>query len=110
MKLIVALIAAVCSINVMAGGTAAGTLHQIVTFPNAVVAVSTNGSRTSAAPACAAANPFQFAFDSSTATGKAQLAILLTAYASGKQVIIGGTGDCSVRGDAEALSYFYTND
>ena len=48
--------------------------------------------------------------NSTTAGGKAQLAGLRTAYASGRPVVIHGTEDCGVYPDSETINYFYTYD
>lgn len=48
-----------------------------------------------------------FAFDSSTETGKNTLAMVMAAKASGQEVVIGGTGTCTVKSTSEDLNYFY---
>lgn len=59
-------------------------------------------------PACAAnigGNMFQYDFDISTYGGRAELAVLLTAYATGATVWFAGTGTCSVESNMETLAY-----
>jgi hypothetical protein len=45
-----------------------------------------------------------WAFDSDTATGKSFLATLLTAQASGRDVIVYGTNDCNLRAGMESVA------
>ena len=59
-------------------------------------------------PACAAnigGNMFEYAIDGTTTAGRAQLAILLTAYATGATVWFAGTGTCTVSSNTETLAY-----
>jgi hypothetical protein len=86
-----------------------GTLTLPHFLSNGVVLVHSAGSRTNI-PSCAASQPSRFAFDSTTPSGKAQLAGLLTAFAAERPVVIVGTDDCSVYGDSETISYFYIED
>jgi hypothetical protein len=86
-----------------------GTLAAPHFMNDGVVLVYTSGSRTDI-PSCGAGQPGRFAFDSTTAAGKSQLAGILAAFSMGRQVIIVGTGNCSVYGDSEAISYFYIYD
>ena len=87
----------------------AGLLDTVIVWPGGQVMVSTSGTRASV-PSCGSSHPRQFAFDSTTAAGRAQLSVLLTAYASGKSVRIIGTALCDVVGDTETINYFYTVD
>lgn len=87
-----------------AGDALTGTLSQPHFMSDGYVVVSTSGTRSSV-PSCAATSPSRFAFDATTASGKAQLAGLLTAYASHLPVRILGTGDCAW--GSEKVSYFY---
>lgn len=82
-----------------------GSVHDVHFMQNGVVLVYTTGSRTTP-PSCSTVAG-RFAFDSTTAGGKSQLAGILTADAGGRQVIIVGTGDCGVYGDSETISHFY---
>ena len=91
-----------------AGSAAAGTLGTIHFFSDGTVLVSTSGTRTTP-PACAT-QLGRFAVNSATAGGKSQLAGLLAAYSTGKDVVILGTGDCGIYGDTESIDYFYTID
>lgn len=88
------------------GGSAGpGTLSGVHFLTGGIVIVHTSGTRTDI-PSCSW--PTRFAFDSTTAGGKSQLAGLMMAYAAGRQVVIYGTGACSVYGDSETISYFAT--
>lgn len=57
-------------------------------------------------PACSTV-PNSWAFSLTTPSGKAMYALLLTAYAQGKQVVVEGTGTCSAWGDSETPLYIY---
>lgn len=59
-------------------------------------------------PACAAnigGTMVQYALDNSTTGGRAELAVLLTAYATGATVWFGGTGTCTIDPVTENLGY-----
>jgi hypothetical protein len=68
---------------------------------------NTTGTRT-AAPSCAI-QP-RWVVDTSTLPGQAVVAALLSAYAMNKQIVVMGTGSCTVWGDTETVSYFYMID
>ena len=108
MKKFLMTIAALYSSISIAGSASQGTLNTVHFMGNGVVLALTTGTRTGV-PACANTQPTRFALDASTPAGKAQLAGLLTAYSSGKQVVIIGTGTCSSWGDTESIDYFYTS-
>ena len=63
-----------------------------------------SGSR-SAAPSCGAGLPARWAIDPKTPYGQSVWATLLSAYALHKQVVIIGSGACSVHGDTETVRY-----
>jgi hypothetical protein len=84
-----------------------GALANPHFMADGVILVYTNGNRTGSIPACGQGQPQRFALNSTTAAGKSQLAGLLAAHAAGKEVIIVGTGDCSVYSDSETINYFY---
>lgn len=54
-----------------------------------------------AKPACATSG--YWAVDTDTQQGKSILSLILTAYATGKQVSLLGTGNCTLRPDMETL-------
>ena len=54
-----------------------------------------------AKPACATSG--YWAVDTDTQQGKSILSLLLTAYATGKEISLLGTGNCSLRPDMETL-------
>lgn len=93
------------------GGSVAspGTLSMIVVWSGGQFIVTTSGTRT-AIPTCAANQPARFALDSTTAAGKTQAAVLMTAYSTSRQVTLVGTGACDVVADTETVNYFYTDD
>lgn len=92
-----------------AGNAGPGTLNTVHVLAGGVLLFHTTGART-AVPACGASLPARFAVDATTPAGKAQMAGLLTAYTSGKTVVIFGTGNCGVWGDTETVNYFHTVD
>ena len=67
----------------------------------------TNGSR-SAMPSCATAGT-RWVFNGATAQGQAMMSALLTYYASGKQIVVQGTGACADWGDTESVEYIWSS-
>ena len=86
-----------------------GTLSAPHFMATGIVLINTSGSRANV-PSCGGGQPTRFAFDSTTPAGKSQLAGILTAFASGKQVVIVGNDTCSAYPDSETLNYFYIYD
>jgi hypothetical protein len=58
---------------------------------------------TSGAPACGAAHGYFIIKDEKSDTGKAQFAMLMSAYFAGKPVIIFGSGQCTRWSDGEDI-------
>jgi len=108
MKTLSALLITLLSMNAFAGSAAAGTVSAVHFFGNGQIIFYTSGART-AVPTCAVNQPSRFVFDASTAAGKNQLAGIMAAYVTGKQVTVFGKGTCVVEGSEEDLSYFYAN-
>jgi hypothetical protein len=102
--------AILCSATAVASSTGEGILRGVHFMSNGVVIAYTSGTKVGSTPSCAASYPNRFALDGTSAGGKVQVAGLLAAYAAGKAVIIIGSGDCSVYGDTETISYFFTAD
>jgi hypothetical protein len=105
-----AMAATACAIGMFCSAAHASTawqgeLRDVHLMQNGVVLVYTTGSRTTP-PTCSTVAA-RFAFDSTTAGGKSQLAGILAAHAAGRQVVIVGTDNCSVYGDSETISYSY---
>ena len=97
----------------LAGNVSSATITQIVgegapiggtgTGDGAVfvyVSVAPTGS-----PACATSNLFRFAIDPATPIGMSQIAMVLSAHATGAQVDIVGYGTCGVWSDTETIWY-----
>ena len=61
-------------------------------------------------PSCAAAMPTRWAFSASSPSGQAVLALLLSANATGRRVVVAGNNTCDVTGDTESVSYIYIAD
>jgi hypothetical protein len=107
--------AALALLFMVAGSTASasiaynGALSMPHFMSSGIVLVYTSGSRANP-PACGAGQANRFAFDATTPGGKIQLAGLLTAFATGKQVVIVGSDTCGVWSDTETVNYFYIAD
>jgi hypothetical protein len=87
--------------SVSTAGTAVSNLHFM---PGGAVLFHTSTTRVGV-PACATAQTTRWAIDTNTAAGKAQLAGLLSAHATGKKVQVFGTDTCAIWGDTESVSY-----
>jgi len=111
---LVALIASACaSLSAQASTPTGPAVPSFLTYhANGVVWVYFLTSiRSGTVPACAgtAGTYYRLVFDSTTAAGKAMLAGLIAAHASGDAVWPFGTGDCGVDGVNETLSSFEIN-
>lgn len=82
-----------------------GQLQDMHFMQNGTVLVTSTGSRTTA-PACATVAG-RFALNTTTESGRSQLAGLIAAEAADRTVVIVGTGACDVYGDSETIAYFY---
>jgi hypothetical protein len=60
-------------------------------------------------PACSYNTGWHFVLDTSTAAGKVTYSILLTAYASGQNVHVGGTNTCTVSPSGIVENLFYVS-
>jgi hypothetical protein len=89
-----------------AGSVSLGYVITTITQQDGVFFVSTSGVR-AGTPTCAT-NATRFVLNGGTTNGQLVVANILTAYASGKQIAISGTGDCSFWGDTESISYIIT--
>jgi hypothetical protein len=89
-------------------GTQTGTVNlaqtsygSSATHPGYMFFYLNVGTKTGS-PACATiSGGTRWVIDNAWPAAKSQLAILLTAFATGKQVTITGSNDCSVWGDSE---------
>jgi hypothetical protein len=59
-------------------------------------------------PACAVNLPTRWAFNANTPAGQAKLSLVLTAYASGKELYVVGQNSCPDWGDTESVNFMYT--
>lgn len=90
-----------------------GTVNNLLGLPayNAYF-VYVGGTPSAGAPPCATqttgGNP-RYAFDPSTAGGKATIATLIMARSLGITVTIVGAGTCNTWGDTEDLTFMITN-
>lgn len=89
-----------------AGASSAGDglISGIITQRSGQTFFIHSGAR-SARPACSVAD--RWVIDNTTPAGQAMLSTLLTAYSTGRQVRIEGTGNCDVWGDTESVFYIY---
>jgi len=85
-----------------------GHVSFIQVMANGVVLFNHNGNRT-ALPGCAT-NLGRWSFDGATPAGQAKLAVLMSIYMSGKQIVINGTGTCPDIAGIESVSDFYVSD
>jgi hypothetical protein len=85
-------------------GSSVGVVTRIYAHSGDVILFSAGSHQ--GKPACSTAAD-EWAFSLSTQSGKAMYALLLTAYAQGKQVAVVGTGTCSAWGDRESPVYIY---
>lgn len=104
-----ALLFTFASVPSFAGQGATGTIHHIIVTTGGVVLFDHTGARTGL-PTCGQANSIRWAFNGATAEGQAKLSLLLTAYSTGKPVIIYGAGTCAIWGDTEDVVFIATND
>jgi hypothetical protein len=85
-------------------GSSVGVVTRIYAHSGDVILFSAGSHQ--GKPACSTAAD-EWAFSLTTQSGKAMYALLLTAYAEGKQVAVVGTGTCSAWGDRESPVYIY---
>lgn len=85
-----------------------GTVHALHVMPNGTILFHLTGSRTSP-PACHTMSN-RWAFDGTTPAGQAKLALLLSAYAAQKPIVVYGTNACPDWADTETVKYFHTAD
>jgi hypothetical protein len=89
--------------------TSGGTVHNILVMSNGLVLFQLTGTRTTP-PSCGTGNPTRWVFNANTAAGQAKMSLLMTAYATQKQIMIIGTSSCPDYGDTESIDYFSTAD
>ena len=87
-----------------------GTVHGILVNNQSGVAMFQHTGVRTNIPTCGQALPTRWVFSVATPQGQAQLALLLTAYSTGKKVVVYGTGDCADWGDTESVVYIVTQD
>lgn len=86
-----------------------GYVTGFVQLSNGIILVFKDGQRSSP-PSCSNQNfPARWAFDGTTATGQARLAMLLTVKSLHIPVSFYGTGTCSVLGDSETIDSIVTD-
>jgi hypothetical protein len=78
-----------------------GMTSSVLTTTDGRAFFEQNGTRT-ARPACATAT--RWVIDTTTATGQAILANLITAHAQGTKVYVSGSGNCGLWGDSETAA------
>jgi hypothetical protein len=89
-------------------GMANGHINEIVSYPSGSALINVNGSYTDA-PACnvyVSAGYNRFNIDTTSATGRAVYATLLTAMHAGTGVFVGGDGTC--KDGAEGVTYTFS--
>jgi hypothetical protein len=101
---------ALCAITspAAASDTGPGLVSNVMPMRNGVVIFQHSGSRT-ATPACHGAG-HGWTLNAGTVAGQAQLAVLLSAQAQGKKIVIVGWANCNDWADTEAANYFRVDD
>lgn len=94
-----------CSSPACAGSSQVGQITSLGVEQGRVF-FFTNGSR-GGMPSCASAGA-RWVFNGATAEGQAMMSVLLTYYASGKLVVVQGTGACADWGDTESVEYIWS--
>ncbi|WP_454828401.1 hypothetical protein [Pseudoxanthomonas wuyuanensis] len=102
-KLVMALVV-LFALPVVASVTPGTEVSNLLFMSGGVVLFHTSAARADV-PACAAGQAMRWAIDTNTASGKSQLAGLLTAHTTGKKVQVIGTDTCSIWADTESVSY-----
>lgn len=114
MKLSTSITAAVLALTLISGSAARasisppGTVYGITVATNGIVYFWQRSVRVQ--PACSAGMPGRWVFNSATPGGQSLLALILSANASGKSVIVAGTGTCDVSSDTESALYVVVDD
>lgn len=83
---------------------AGGYVVNPMPMRNGVVIFTVVGTRTTPLPTCATSGGW--AINASTVAGQAQLAVLLSAHAQHKKIIVIGMGNCADWPDTESVNYF----
>lgn len=91
-----------------ASSAPAGHVSLIEVLNNGVVLFNHDGNRT-ALPGCTT-NLRRWAFDGATPAGQAKLAVLMSAYALNKRVVITGAAACNDLSGFESVGSFYLAD
>ncbi|MFK0298748.1 hypothetical protein ACIQTU_05970 [Brevundimonas sp. NPDC090276] len=100
-RMIVALAAVTAfAVPAMASQASMGTVYGVMAHDTGNAFFYQTGTRTTR-PTCATED--RWVFGIATPTGQAMMATLLTAYATGRNVTIQGTGVCSVWPDTETV-------
>lgn len=94
----------VCGSPAAASFAQAGTITSFGVEQGKVFFI-TNGQR-GPMPACGTVQ--RWVFNGATAQGQAMMSALLTYYATGKQVIVQGTGACADWSDTESVEYLWS--
>lgn len=85
-----------------------GYITNVSTNSYGAVGFTHTGVR-SAMPACQSAATTKWVFSANDAQGQAKLAMLLTAYALHKPVVVWGRGSCNEWGDTESVEVLFVN-
>jgi hypothetical protein len=93
-----------------AGYTLPGKVSNVMFMGNGTVIFNLSSNSIGDKPPCAYTYPNSWSIETNTSAGKARLAGLLTAYSTGADIKISGTGDCPYWGDREGVDYFQTVD
>lgn len=109
---LVSFIGAIVALTSPAHGSSSdwGFIKNVYGTHNGAVLFDVDAPRT-ALPGCQYPGvPKRWALDASTVAGQAQVAVLLSAQARGKRVIVVGMYGCSIWGDTETVAFFMVED
>jgi hypothetical protein len=84
-----------------------GKIYNITVTPSGVAYFYLEGPNRTGVPACATNFQTRWSFSTQTSAGQAVLATVLSAYATGKPLVVAGNSTCDVAGDTESVSYLY---
>jgi hypothetical protein len=81
-------------------------ITRVLVGPNyGTKVILTISNKPAQVPACQTNPGYNYVFDASSEVGKITLSVVLTAYASGKSVWLGGSDQCDIYAGVETLKH-----
>lgn len=102
------LIAISCLSGAANASTATGKINRVYVMGNGVAMFHLDHPPRTDLPACATGLPTRWAFNAATPEGQAKLSLVLTAYSSGREMVVHGLDACPDWGDTESVNFMYT--